>query len=315
MLVAVVIPCFNVAPYVERAIRSACEQTHPEVEVILVDDGSSDGTRAIIERVAAECSSSRPMRIMLREHGGACAARNAGLGVTSAPYIQFLDADDMLLPGKIAGQVRLVQANGDVGVIAGGYRNRWDDDRTLDVHPVGDAWTALVRGSAGTTSANLWSREAVLAAGGWDERLASSQDHELIFRMLRNGSDYAIDERVETIILKRSSLSISRTDPLGNWERYVQLRSAIRNHVVGRHLHHQEGLVAEVDRLMFGAIRIIARNDRARAERLLLTHLPTYVPTPGAGISKAYAIVHRLTGFVGAERAAAAWNILRPTHR
>ena len=99
---SVVIPAYNMEPLVGDAIRSAQRQTWRNVEVIVVDDGSTDGTRAVAEAIAAE---DPRVRVVHEENGGLSSARNAGLAVAKGEFICFLDADDMLLPDKIERQV------------------------------------------------------------------------------------------------------------------------------------------------------------------------------------------------------------------
>lgn len=96
----VIIPVYNAAPYVERAVQSAL--ACPAVRVILVDDGSTDGSGDLCDALAAECSR---VRVIHQQNLGASAARNAGLEAATAEYVAFLDADDELLPGAIAGLI------------------------------------------------------------------------------------------------------------------------------------------------------------------------------------------------------------------
>jgi glycosyltransferase involved in cell wall biosynthesis len=311
MRVAVIIPCFNVAPYVERAIRSVWGQTHSDIDLIIVDDGSTDDTCAVVERLMHTADQPVPIRLIKGGHRGASAARNVGVAATDAQWIQFLDADDELLPGKIKEQLGSTAAHGGAAVIVGGYRNRWEDGAMDEVLPGDGPWMALIHGKAGTTSANLWERSALLQAGGWDERLASSQDHELLFRILQQKAVCVIDRKVRAIILKRARSSISKVDPVGNWERYITLRAAIRDHLRTTRPVGYEEAIKEADRHIFGAIRIIARSDRDKALELRGRSLPQgYAPTPGAGISRIYAAVHGLFGFQVAEAIAGALGIL-----
>ena len=98
-LVSVLIPCFNNEPHVGEAIESALAQTHPRIEVIVIDDGSSDGSVGVLEsfgqRIAWETGPNR----------GACVARNRAFALSSGEFIQYLDADDRLRPEKISLQL------------------------------------------------------------------------------------------------------------------------------------------------------------------------------------------------------------------
>lgn len=93
MKLSIIIPCYNVAPYVERAVRSVQEQAFGDWELILVDDGSADGTLPVLRRL--EASDGR-IRVIAQENSGVSAARNAGLRAARGEYVHFVDADDYL---------------------------------------------------------------------------------------------------------------------------------------------------------------------------------------------------------------------------
>ncbi|MBL7983254.1 MAG: glycosyltransferase [Flavobacteriales bacterium] len=309
MKVAVVIPCFNVAHHVEAAVRSVWAQTHTDIDLVAVDDGSTDDTLEVLRRLEQE----RPdaLRVLSVPNGGACAARNEGLRATQGAYVQFLDADDTLVPEKIAGQVALC-ANGP-DLIVGGFADRIGTNVTREVMPPGEsAWMALIRTRLGTTSANLWKREALERAGGWNEDLASSQDYELAFRVLKAGGQVSWDMRIVAHILKRSEGSISRTDEVGNWRRYIDLRVAVREHLQALDAVRYKAEIGEVDQYLFRAIRMIGRNGPVEARELHGRIMPKgFVPLPGEALSASYALLYRWFGFRTAEVAAGALGNLR----
>lgn len=98
-LVTVVIPVYNTAPYVEQTLRSIMAQTHREIEILVVDDGSTDGSPEILRRLAAEDAR---IRIHTQPNGGLSAARNAGLDRARGAYIYFMDSDDLLEADALA---------------------------------------------------------------------------------------------------------------------------------------------------------------------------------------------------------------------
>jgi glycosyltransferase involved in cell wall biosynthesis len=103
--VSIVIPCYNGERHLAETLESALASTGETVEVIVVDDGSTDGSRGIAARYA-----SRGVRLIEGGHRGAGAARNAGIRVARGEFLQFLDADDLLSPDKIASQVAILRA-------------------------------------------------------------------------------------------------------------------------------------------------------------------------------------------------------------
>lgn len=105
--VSVITPAFNSAASIERTVRSVAQQTFPPLEHIVVDDGSSDDTALIIERLAREIPH---LRVIRQKNLGAGAARNAGIAAASGTYIAFLDSDDLWLPAKLERQIAFMEA-------------------------------------------------------------------------------------------------------------------------------------------------------------------------------------------------------------
>jgi glycosyltransferase involved in cell wall biosynthesis len=110
-LVSVIIPAYNAENFVMRAIQSVFEQNYQPLEILLIDDGSTDGTAALVEREAPE------IQIIRQANAGVAAARNAGLRHATGELICFLDADDGWFPGKLAAQVNYLQAHPEVGLV------------------------------------------------------------------------------------------------------------------------------------------------------------------------------------------------------
>lgn len=313
MRIAVVIPCYNVEHYVEDAVRSVWAQEGVQLDVVAVDDGSTDATPRILGRLVTE----RPhqLRVLSQPNRGANAARNAGLAATSGEYVQFLDADDRLISGKLARQAALAVRPGRPVMVVGAYRKCWPGGRTEEVQPSDDdAWSAWVGLQLGTTSANLWQRKALQDAGGWKEDQASSQDYELAHRLFINGGTIVKDATIGTIVNRRSHGSISAGDTVGNMERFIQLRSRAKEHLETFHGALQVPLVERLKQQMFMLIRVIHRHDRERAMHLLRTLFPQgYRPQRSPGLSSGYCLVHRLFGFERAERIARLGSCSRRT--
>jgi glycosyltransferase involved in cell wall biosynthesis len=120
MLISVIIPAYNVKSYLKNCYDSVTGQSYSSIEVILVDNNSTDGTAEIINNIVAE----NPSIIALQEpQQGASYARNAGLLAARGEWIQFLDADDILEPGKIQHQVDMIKTSITVpDIIIGGYK-------------------------------------------------------------------------------------------------------------------------------------------------------------------------------------------------
>lgn len=128
-VVSTIIPVRNRAALVGEAVSSVLAQTYRPIEVVVVDDGSTDDTRAAIAALAGAYPAE--VTALFREHEGIAQARNAGLEVASGEFIQFLDSDDLLMPGKFAAQVTSLAARPDGGVSYGLTRE----------YAIGQAWS------------------------------------------------------------------------------------------------------------------------------------------------------------------------------
>jgi len=111
--IAVVIPCFNAERYLAAALESVLCQSLPPAEILVVDDGSSDGSCQVAERYAPR------VRCVSRQNGGVSSARNAGISLTRAKYLLFLDADDLLLPDALETLALTLAAKPEAGVAFG----------------------------------------------------------------------------------------------------------------------------------------------------------------------------------------------------
>ncbi len=122
-LVSVVIPCFNGGRMLRAALQSVIAQTHPALEIVFVDNGSTDGGMETAERLLAE--SERPHRIVRCEERGANAARNLGYAFATGDYVNWMDADDLMDADKIARQVAALEAAPGFDIAYGDWSSRW----------------------------------------------------------------------------------------------------------------------------------------------------------------------------------------------
>ena len=179
--VAVVIPAYNADRYLGDALRSLAAQELRPDEVVVVDDGSTDGTAALAEQHGA--------KLLRQDRRGPGAARNRGVAATNAPFVAFLDADDWFAPGKLAAQVAALRGTDaplvccdaflvDDGVV-GAAKNR---DRGV---PERIDFDTLFDGNPVICSTVLARREELLSVGGFDEDpvLVATEDYDLWLRL------------------------------------------------------------------------------------------------------------------------------------
>lgn len=184
--VSVVIPAYNREKYIRQAVDSALEQTYGNVEVIVVDDGCSDGTRPILESYGD--------RIVLLEHPGRAnrgqsASLNLGLQKASGDYIAILDSDDYLTPTKLEDQVSYLEQHPEVGLV---YGNGWwvdaDGQKPYPFyepghHEDGDPGRVLLDCYFSLPGFSLVRADVYRKVGGYDESLRASQDHDMAIRI------------------------------------------------------------------------------------------------------------------------------------
>lgn len=203
---AIVIPLYNAAPWIGRTVRSVLDQNCPGVSVIVVDDGSTDGSLAALAEFGA--------RITLEAgpNRGACHARNRGLALAEAQgagFVLFLDADDYLEGPMLAGSLEQAQAHNADMVLSNMHLEYPDGTRQLRPLYSGDvAPEDFFRGWMGekgyvNPSGIVWRVTFVRQIGGWDESLARAQDLDITMRALlarpkirKNEAGAAIHARV-----------------------------------------------------------------------------------------------------------------------
>lgn len=192
-LVSVVIPSYNMEAFTPLTIESVLAQDYPHVEVIVVDDGSSDGSVAALSRFGDR------IRLIEQKNAGACAARNRGLKECKGEFVAFLDCDDLWEPQKLTRCVETLQAKPDA-VMVHSYGYWIDADGRIfgpprfEPRPEGKIFSELARLNHVMNSTPLCRTEAVRAAGGWDENIFTTADWELWLRLAKRGEIAFIPE-------------------------------------------------------------------------------------------------------------------------
>lgn len=172
-LVSVIIPAYNACVTVERTISSVVNQTYSNLEVLVVDDGSTDETALLVQRMA---DADPRIRLLQKPNGGLVSARNFGIAHASGEFIAPIDADDLWHPEKIAKQVRLMRERGDRGGLVYCWSREIDaQDRVLrDVSPCslrGNVYAALIIRNFVSSGAPLVRKRCVEEVGGYDATL------------------------------------------------------------------------------------------------------------------------------------------------
>jgi glycosyltransferase involved in cell wall biosynthesis len=182
-LVSILIPAYNAEQWIRETIRSALDQTWPNTEIIVVDDGSSDNTLKM-----ARAFESGIVKVITQQNRGACGARNRALEVAQGSYIQWLDADDLLAPDKISQQLKgsnngltsQVLLTSAFGKFLFRHRKAKFEPNALwqDLAPQDWILTKFMKHVWMNPTSWLVSRKLTDMAGPWDERLSGSGDDD-----------------------------------------------------------------------------------------------------------------------------------------
>ena len=281
-LVSIIIPCFDGEKLVAEAIQSALDQTYPNKEVIVIDDGSTDGSLDVIKSFGDQ------IRWETGPNKGACAARNRGLKLARGAWIQFLDADDLLHADKLEKQMPVCLREAPRIVYCG--------REVVPVEPSEDPREfALVK--IIDTCTPVYQASTLRAVGGYREGLSCAQDYELHLRLALDGASFA---RMEDVLVNKrrqaSSVSSDSTKVLEQfralwWEAHATME--------------KRGLLTDTRRRalagrMAGAGRAYLRHGRPGEARACFADARRM--DPGGGIPQAYSPATRLMrALVGAQ--------------
>jgi glycosyltransferase involved in cell wall biosynthesis len=181
MLISVIIPTFNRAHCVARALKSVKAQELSNIEVILGDDGSTDGTVEAVTSCMPEA-----IVVRMKKNQGASAARNAALKLASGDFIAFLDSDDEWLPGKLQQQVRFLEENPEFGLCGSGHILACKDGfqrEFLGKNPSDWRKELHIAESFHAASTSVVRREALESVGFFDENLRVLEDWDWLLRI------------------------------------------------------------------------------------------------------------------------------------
>lgn len=206
--VSVIIPAYNAATWVGRAVDSVLSQTWTDLEILVVDDGSTDDTRNVL------AGFSPPVQVLTQANAGPAAARNLGLARATGEYVAFLDADDYWRPEKLARQVALLDRQPDVGFCSTATELVDTAGHHLGDWPCGPAGAPMpdilfMHGTviSGSTSGVLVRRDLVIEVGGFDTTLRGFEDPDLWIRLAARTSYRCIPEVLTIVVRTPGSVS------------------------------------------------------------------------------------------------------------
>lgn len=187
-LLSVIIPTYNAEAFVEEAVASVQAQTYGSIEIILIDDGSKDGTAALNARMSQPGAGRFPVRAITQPNAGPSAARNRGIAMAQGEFVGFLDADDRWLPENAATQLECMVRDPSVGLTCAGWKIITEDGtptRRAGGPPKGPIAPEklLFTNVVGPTSSAIVRTEALVRAGLFEPSLRYCEDLDLWLRI------------------------------------------------------------------------------------------------------------------------------------
>jgi glycosyltransferase involved in cell wall biosynthesis len=305
-LVSILIPCFNSQRWIAQAIESALAQTWCDKEIIVFDDGSTDHSLDAIRQFEGR------IRWKTGPNRGGGATRNRLLELASGAWVQYLDADDYLLPQKIADQMEFVASRADLDVVFGPaiweYWSEFDTRReVLTIPQPHDLWVLLAGWHLPQTGAPLWRKQAIIDVGGWKRDQPCCQEHELYLRLLIAEKRFAYCPIKGAVYRQWSNGTVCKRDVPEVHRRRLEIEKGLEDY-----LRITKQLTTERLRAINQARFEIARNawqyDSDLAGEIMdqVQKLdPNFSPT-GAAAPSLFRLAFHLLGFHTAERIGAA---------
>ena len=309
-LVSILIPVYNCARWVERAIESALSQNWPKKEVIILDDASTDGTSDLLKKWDGRVRLER-----VSSNQGSNPSRNTLTAMSSGAWLLYLDADDELAPDAVEAKMSYAEAadviygTSDICAYEGG-----ELARTVRSDPVRtvDPFTAAFQWRYPNTSALMFRRSAVFDVGGWDDRFQNCTDYDLYFRLLLAGKRFVgAPESVSMYrIWSRNQMAYQNPLRLASSQLEVMWQAVLE-------LERRDQLTPAIreafSNTALSAIRTVYPFDRGRAlaeHKRLTTWHPKLILSPKY-FSKEFRMGYQIFGLRGAEVLARATRRLR----
>jgi glycosyltransferase involved in cell wall biosynthesis len=223
-VIGVVIPTYNCAGQIPAALESLRRQTWPHLRIIVVDDGSTDGTEALLAPLAA-----RGELVYLRlANGGPSRARNHGIRAAECPLIAFLDADDTLDPDALRPMAEALAASPRAAFAIGDVLRVYPDrsELRLGSPPPGSPWRAILERNF-VEGGGVFRREALLEVGLFDESYRAFEDWDLYIRLIARGLEPVyVPGPSYNYILRGDSITRDERVLVASYERLVRQHHA-----------------------------------------------------------------------------------------
>ncbi len=309
MQISILIPVHNAQDTLRATLDSALALAGPDTEILALDDGSRDNSWQVLQDYADKVQVSR------QENSGGCATRNRLLEMSSAPFVHFLDADDIVDPGRNEQQREFLVRHPQIGVVTDTLRLFYEDPREegeLFAPHGSDWWVSLIRHRIPFTSSALWRRDSIEAVGEWDESLPSGQEYDLYFRFLKAGIEIAHLGLAKTRYRMPPRNAPPKRDPARTMLLEAAFLDRVEAYLIGEGAHSGPRRLAlagkrlQLARKLTRCNKQAARDLAAKVPRTRIAALP-----PQEGLPRTYLACAALLGFGMAETVA---DLMRRRH-
>jgi glycosyltransferase involved in cell wall biosynthesis len=217
LLISIIVPVFNASKYIEATLISALNQTYSNLEIIIVDDHSTDNSWEIINKIAV---SDQRISIYKNPKKGASSARNYAFFLSNGQYVQYLDADDILHKDKIKVQLSILAQQSEENILIGCRWQRFSDDISNRIGKIGP----ILENSSFSYTNTEWllqrpdmapvawliKREFIMEVSGWDESLTRNDDGEFMYRILATHKKVIIIPKILVFYRTEAVASLSK---------------------------------------------------------------------------------------------------------
>jgi glycosyltransferase involved in cell wall biosynthesis len=241
-LVSIIIPCYNYAAFIGAAIESLQLQSCTKWECIVVDDGSTDETAAVVKQY-----SYNDVRIhyYYQQNKGQPAARNKGLKEAKGDWVQFLDADDLLQPQKLQMQVEYLRQHPDIDIVYSDvryftsengieklFKNRWDDrEEEWMQHCSGkgtDIVQEYIKANVFELGCALFRKKVIMEIGFFDEALQGVEDYDYCLRAAFQNCSFAYYDALNAFVLMRHHNNSYSKGLIKMYKKELMMRSKVK---------------------------------------------------------------------------------------
>lgn len=238
-LVSVIIPCFNAERWIAEAIDSCLKQTYAQIEIIVIDDCSTDNSLEIIKSYGDKIIWEH-----LPENKGGCYARNRGFALSKGEYIQFLDADDFILSEKIERQISFLEATG-ADVVYGDWRFQGHQSNGVifleQVEKPGkqaDILQSLIENWWTAVASLLYTRTSVEKSGGWDENFSAAQDRDFLISAIVAGAKVVYQPGCYSIYRRYGNVTVSTVSKQRWVENHYKVLKKVEQKLLKQYNHN-----------------------------------------------------------------------------